>query len=50
MNDQTWNITIVVRATTMNGWEPEKQDIENWLDDGGLELISVKSVKEAENV
>ena len=48
MKDQTWDITIVVRVTTMNGWEPEKQDIENWLDcEGSLELVSIESVKEA---
>lgn len=45
--DQTWDMVIRVRVTTMNGWEPELSDVEGWLDDGGtLELVAVDSCVE----
>jgi hypothetical protein len=47
--DETFDITIKVRVTTMNGWEPDRTDIEGWLDCGGtLELVSIENVKVVE--
>jgi hypothetical protein len=46
-NDQTWELTIRVRVTTMSGWEPESSDVDGWLEDGGaLELVAINSVQE----
>ena len=46
--DKTFDLTIKVRVTTMNGWKPERDDIEGWLDGGGtLELVSVEKCEEA---
>jgi len=45
--DQTWELDIRVRVSTMCGWEPEHDDVDGWLDGGGvLELVSVNYVKE----
>jgi len=47
-NDKTWDMVIRVRVTTMCGWEPDKSDVEGWLEDGDtLELVGVESVQEA---
>lgn len=46
-NDQTWEMNIRVRVTTMNGWEPELSDVDVWLEDGGaLELVAIESIQE----
>jgi hypothetical protein len=44
--DETFDLTIKVRVTTMNGWEPDRTDIESWLDGGSvLELIAIENLK-----
>jgi hypothetical protein len=45
--DKTWTINLMVKITTMGGWEPEESDIQNWLDEGGLELVKIESMTEA---
>jgi hypothetical protein len=46
-NDKTWELNLNVKVTTMNGWEPDRSDIESWLENGGvLELLSF-TVKES---
>jgi hypothetical protein len=46
--DKTWDMIIQVRVTTVSGWEPDREDIEGWLERGdSLELLSVESVQEA---
>lgn len=47
INDKTWEMTIKVRITTMNGWIPEEDDVVDWLDNGdALALVSVEDIKE----
>jgi hypothetical protein len=47
VNDKTWDITIRVQVTTLSGWEPDRSDVEEWLEVGGtLELVAIESVKE----
>lgn len=49
MENKTWEITIKVKITTLSGWEPDKDDISEWLDVGGsLELISITDVRETQ--
>jgi hypothetical protein len=45
--DKTFDVTIKVRVTTMAGWEPDRDDIEGWLDEGGvLELVMIENIQE----
>ena len=45
--DKTFDMTIKVRVTTLSGWEPDRGDIESWLDCGGtLELVEVEKCQE----
>jgi hypothetical protein len=46
MDDKTWDMKITVRIKTMCGWTPIQNDIEGWLADSGLELVSVEDVQE----
>jgi hypothetical protein len=47
MEDKTWELSIRVRVTTLCGWQPDRDDIEGWLENGGvLELVAVDSAKE----
>ena len=47
VQDKTWEVAIRVKVTTMCGWQPEREDIEGWLDGGGaFELVSIDSVQE----
>jgi len=47
--DQSWELRLRCRVTTMSGWEPETDDVAQWLDEGGaLELVAVESVTPVE--
>lgn len=49
--DETWDITIKVRVTTMNGWEPDRDDVEGWLDSGdALELVVIEDVQKVRQI
>ena len=47
MQDRTFDITMKCRITTMCGWEPDRDDVDSWLDSGGvLELVVIENVQE----
>jgi hypothetical protein len=48
MQDKTWDVRVTLRVTTMAGWEPDREDIEGWLETGGaFEPVTIDEVKEA---
>lgn len=48
-NDQPWELVIRVRVTTLNGWEPDSDDVNGWLENGGvLELVAIDSAEQKE--
>lgn len=51
VKDRTFDITMKCRVTTLAGWEPDRDDVEGWLENGGvLELVVIEEVQEVKQL